>query len=155
MSCPVWPWDLIPNVQQKEIEISEAGCELPGLQLRVARGACRAGVRDFREPCPPGMSTLAQVCCVSPPNNVAFPTLTAHLSHGPTPGAASSHVGLHGNPTFAVLVSNDLLACVVICSAWQAVLGELVRRGSERDSALPGPQADKLQRKKLLAQDPL
>lgn len=34
-------------------------------------------------------------------------------------------LGSCGNPTFAVLVPNDLLACVVICRAWQAELGRL------------------------------
>ena len=45
---------------------------------------------------------------------------------GWSPGLPAPGAGLHGNPTFAVLVPNDLLACVVICRAWQAELGAFV-----------------------------
>lgn len=62
----------------------------------------------------------------------ALPALpTAHLSHG-SPGLPAPGIGRHGNPAFAGLVSNDLLACVVICRAWQAELGELVGFGWRR-----------------------
>ena len=67
------------------------------------------------------------VYSVSPLSQVFWPSQLPHSTPEPQAGPQGHQLLVLvsiATPLLPGLVSNDLLACVVICSTWQAELGE-------------------------------